>query len=151
MPISFELETLKAQAVVSRTNVLYSMQAAPKSRHPNAHVCNDFACCTAYYTDERLRERWGVEYIDNIKKVITAVTVTDEIHITYEGAPILASFHSSSARRTESSENVWQSALPYLLSVESPETVEHVPSYTTTMTVSSTMFSEVLTVLLSIP
>ena len=144
MPASFELEALKAQAVAARTNALYSMLVLQKPRHPDAHVCSDFTCCTAYSNDERLRERWGYDYVRNITGIITAVTETDGIFLSYDDQPIIASFHSSSARRTESSVNVWMSALPYLRSVSSPETELQVPNYVADVTVSLEDFIDII-------
>jgi len=144
MPAAFELEALKAQAVAARTNALHSIQVMQKPRHPDAFVCSDFSCCTAYNSDERLRVRWGADYVDNIEKIIAAVVGTDGVYMTYNDEPILASFHSSSAGSTESSENVWVTALPYLRSVYSPETDLFVPNYVTSVTVSTDMFIETL-------
>ena len=52
-------------------------------------------------------------------------------------AAILAAFHSSSGGRTESSENVFGKALPYLVSVESRDDAEAVPNY-----ISSVSYTE---------
>jgi len=142
MPASFELEALKAQAVAARTNALHFKRVANKPRHPDANVCSDFSCCTAFNDDERLRSRWGDDYIVNIERIISAVTGTDGIYLSYNDEPILAAFHSSSSGNTESSENVWVTALPYLRSVYSPESDIYVPNYVTSVTVSAEMFIE---------
>ena len=145
MPASFEVEALKAQAVTARTNIAYNMQVSPKSRHPDAHVCTDHNCCMAYRSDGQLRERWGIEYVELITKIITAVTDTDGAVVLLGGSPILAVFHSSSAGRTESSGNVWLQDLPYLQSVPSPETAEQVPGYVSAHTVSHKVFTDMFT------
>jgi len=142
MPASFELEALKAQAVAARTNVLYRMHVMPNLRHPNAQACTDYTCCMAYSDDENLRERWGEDYIRYITRVIGAVLDTDGIYISYKGEPILAVFHSSSAGKTEASGNVWITDLPYLTSVDSPETAELVPGYITTVTAPKQDFKD---------
>lgn len=54
---------------------------------------------------------------------------TDGQVILYNGQPILAAFHSSSAGVTANSGDVWVSTLPYLHSVESPEGEDTVPNY----------------------
>ena len=142
MPASFEPEALKAQAVAARTNALYNMYVKPKPRHPDAHVCADFACCTAYSSSERLIEIWGADYVKNALRIISAITETSGEYISYEGEPILAVFHSSSAGKTETSGNVWVSDLPYLQSVDSPETAEHVPDFVSTVNVPRDVFVE---------
>jgi len=145
MPATFGLEALKAQAVAARTNALYNVHIMQKSRHPDADVCADFACCTAYNSDERLRERWGDDYYMYISKVVDAVVETDGVYLSFDGEPILAVFHSSSATKTETSGNVWVTELPYLMSVESPETALDVPNFITTVTISHAAFIETIT------
>jgi len=144
MPASFELEALKAQVVAARTNALYNEHVKPKSNHPDVPVCADFACCMAYSNDERLRERWGDDYVKNIAGIITAVTETDGIYMSYDGEPIFAAFHSSSAGKTETSGNVWVTDLPYLQSVDSPETSEYVPDFIFSTTIPRTRFVETI-------
>ena len=46
MPASFEMEALKAQAVVARTYTIY--QTTNNScKHENADICDNYACCQA--------------------------------------------------------------------------------------------------------
>ena len=140
MPALFEEEALKAQAVAARTYIMYSM-GREKPAHPEADVCDDPACCKAHSTDEALREKWGESYEENMARVLEAVRSTDGEYMSYGGEVIQAVFHSSSAGRTEDSAAIWQ-AEPYLVSVESPETAEDVPSYVTSVTVSPEDFRE---------
>lgn len=142
MPATFAPEALKAQAVAIRTNALYNIYVKPKSNHPDADVCTSYSCCTAYKHDEQLRDSWKDSYVENITKIINAVLETDGEYVSYEGEPILAVFHSSSAGKTEASENVWVSSLPYLSSVYSPETEENVPDYISSVTISRSDFIE---------
>ena len=142
MPASFELEALKAQAAAARTNVMYNMRVMPKTRHPDAHVCTDYSCCAAFTRDELLRERWGDDYVRYISGIISAVIETDGVYISYEDEPILAVFHSSSGGKTETSGNVWLTDLPYLLSVDSPETAEQVPNFISVVSVTRADFIE---------
>jgi stage II sporulation protein D len=141
MPASFRMEALKAQAVAVRTNVLYGM-LQPKARHPDAQVCTNYACCMAYAGDEALRRRWGGFYAGNLSRIISAVIGTDGLYLTYDGEPIFAAFHSSSAGRTETCGNVWLNNLPYLVSVASPETARQVPNFVATVTVTEADFRE---------
>jgi stage II sporulation protein D len=132
MPSSFDKEALKAQAVAIRTNIFYNMLVQPKERHPDAHVCTNYSCCMAFYSDESLRETWGEFYIVNVSRIINAVVDTDGLYMTYEGQPIFAAFHSSSAGKTDSSGNVWLVDIPYLVSVDTPETAQQVTDYVMT-------------------
>ena len=142
MPASFELEALKAQSVAARTNALHYISIADKKQHPDASVCTDPSCCTAFYPDDLLRRRWGSDYVRNITRIISAVIGTDGVFMSYEDEPVLAVFHSSSAGKTETSGNVWLTDLPYLLSVDSPETAEQVPNYIAIVNITRVDFLE---------
>lgn len=134
MPASFEPEALRAQAVAARTYIL-DRNAHRVAAHPDAAVCGDATCCCAWIGDEALREQWGAQYRRNRRKIRDAITATDGQTLQYAGEPIRAVFHSSSAGKTESSAALW-GALPYLVSVDSPETAADVPGYETTVTLS---------------
>ena len=49
MPADFELEALKAQAIVARTYTIYKIQ---NKKHDNADICDDSACCQAWISKE---------------------------------------------------------------------------------------------------
>lgn len=142
MPASFEPEALKAQAVAARTYIL-SRRALGSDSHPEADVCDDPACCTAHLTEDELREKWGENYDAYMSKILAAVQETDGQYLSYGGAAIQAVFHSSSPGQTEDSAALW-GALPYLVSVSSPETAEDVPNYVTEVEVSVSDFASTL-------
>lgn len=125
MPASFEAEALKAQAVAART---YAMYRIGSNAHDGA-ICADYGCCQAWLSAEQLQEKWGAAYDDYADKIRSAVSETKGQCLTYNGEAILAAFHSSSGGKTESSENVFGQALPYLVSVESREDPAAVPNY----------------------
>ena len=125
MPVSFGGEALKAQAVAARTYVLAS------GRHTDADICTDSGCCLAFRTEDELRALWGADYDRCMTAVTAAVNATDGEILVYEGRPIQAVFHASSAGSTEDSAAVW-SAQPYLVAVASPETKETVPGLVST-------------------
>ncbi|MBQ2836196.1 MAG: stage II sporulation protein D [Clostridia bacterium] len=119
MPASFELEALKAQAVVARTYTIY--QTIHNSvKHENADMCDDFNCCQAWISkDERLAKWEQTEAESNWNKIVQAVDSTKGKIVTYEGQPINAFFHANSGGITESSLNIWGGIdYPYLKSVE---------------------------------
>ena len=144
MPASFQPEALKAQAVAARTYVLYKMLVSPAQNHPQADVCNDITCCNAYIDQASMQKNWGADYEKNLQKITAAVESTDGVTMLYENKPILAVFHSSSNGHTEASEAVWGGALPYLVSVASPETAQQVPNYISTVTVSTADFEKTI-------
>ncbi len=122
MPASFEPEALKAQAVAART---YAMYCAAGGKHGQADVCTDYACCQAWLDESAMR---GGDYDTYAGKIRSAIAETAGQYLSYEGEPVFAAFHSSSAGATEDSGQVWNSR-PYLISVTSPETGADVPNY----------------------
>ena len=139
MPASFEIEALKAQAVAARTYMLYRMLKEPAAGHPQAQVCDDVKCCSAYISQSGRKDKWGESYEQLEAKIESAVVGTDGLCLVYEGGPIFAAFHSSSAGYTEDSKNVFSADIPYLKSVFSPESEETVPNCRSSVTIS---FSE---------
>lgn len=129
MPASFEGEALKAQAAAERTYIYYQMQGGRKAAHPDADICTDHTCCNAWLSQEDAAKKWGEYAAEYEAKIEQAVQETDGQVVLYNGAPILAVFHSSSAGKTAKSGDVWSSDLPYLASVKSPESEENVPNY----------------------
>ena len=117
MPADFELEALKAQAIVARTYTIYKVN---NKKHDNADICDDSACCQAWISKEDRLARWDESLRDsNWSKIEQAVQSTKGKIITYENQPINAFFHSNSGGRTELPINVWGgSGYPYLQTVE---------------------------------
>ncbi|MBQ1675611.1 MAG: stage II sporulation protein D [Oscillospiraceae bacterium] len=140
MPATFEPAALAAQAAAERTYIYYHLQGQRKKSHPDADVCTDSGCCSAWMSQEEARKRWGDRYEEYEAKVDRAVAETDGQIILYDGAPILAVFHSSSAGATAASGQVWSADLPYLRSVSSPETEDTVPNYYSVTTLSAGEF-----------
>ncbi len=122
MPIYFEEEALKAQAIVARTFTLYQMKN-PSMLHENADVCDDINCCQAYQTKEYVMMAWD-DAVENEKwnKINRAVEDTKGRVILYQGEPIEAFFHSHSAGKTEDVRYLWnEEEIPYLKSVDGME------------------------------
>ena len=143
MPASFEPEALRAQAIAARSYIA-DRTARSVDKHPDADVCSDYTCCCAWASEETLRENWGDDADKNLARIRSAVTDTDGQYLVYDGAPIRAVFHSSSAGATEDSAALWGGALPYLVSVSSPETADDVPNYVSTVDVSEDDFRATL-------
>ena len=118
MPADFELEALKAQAIVARTYTIYKI-IQNQSKHENAHICDNSACCQAWISkDDRLAKWKEEERQEKWNKIVLAVNETKGKIITYEGKPINAFFHSNSGGATESPSNVWGgTGYPYLQTV----------------------------------
>lgn len=117
MPANFEIEALKAQAVVARTYTIYQIKNG--SKHENADVCDSSYCCQAWINKENRMARWEADKAEEYwNKIVKAVNDTKGKIIFYEGAPINALFHSNSGGSTELSINVWGGDFPYFQTVE---------------------------------
>ena len=118
MPANYEIESLKAQAIVARTYTIYQIKNNP-GKHGNANICDSHLCCQAWISKEDRFNKWdnNVEN-DYWNKIQTAVNETKGKIITYENEPINAFFHSNSGGMTEMPVNVWGgSGYPYLQAV----------------------------------
>ena len=117
MPVDFEIEALKAQAVVARTYTIYKMQ---NKKHENADICDDSNCCQAWISKEDRLSRWEADKSEsNWNKIEQAVEETKGKVITYNNKVINAFFHSNSGGKTEIPVNVWGgTGYPYLQVVE---------------------------------
>lgn len=117
MPADYELEALKAQAVVARTYTIYKVN---HKKHDNADICDDSTCCQAWVSKEDRLARWEESKREsNWQKIEQCVKETKGKIITYQNEPINAFFHANSGGKTELPVNVWGgSDLPYLQVVE---------------------------------
>lgn len=115
MPANFEIEALKAQAIVARTYTVYKIKNSG-GKHQNADICDSSSCCQAWITKEDRLNRWDENVREEYwNKIVNAVDSTKGKIITYENEPINAFFHSNSGGSTEIPLNVWGgSGYPYL-------------------------------------
>lgn len=118
MPVNFDIEALKAQAIVARTYTIYKITTSKK--HNEADICDDSTCCQAWISKENRFKKWEEsKRNDNWNKIIQAVNDTKGKIITYNNKPINAFFHSNSGGKTEVPFYVWGgSGYPYLQTVE---------------------------------
>ena len=142
MPATFAMEALKAQAVTARTYLYYKVTTGSKPGHPDAAVCMFPDCCAAYTAQDKAAEKWGDKAAEYEAKIQQAVQETDGQVMFYDGQPILAAFHSSSDGVTANSGDVWVKNLPYLVSVESPESGDSVPNYYSVKTFGAAEFQK---------
>lgn len=117
MPASYEIEALRAQAIVARTYTIFKVNN--KDKHENADICDSSLCCQAWISKENRMARWEEGKKEEYwKKITLAVDSTAGKYITYNNEPINAFFHSNSGGKTELPINVWGGSYPYLQSVE---------------------------------
>ena len=118
MPVDYELEALKAQAIVARTYTIYKITTSKK--HDKADICDNSTCCQAWISKEDRFKRWDEhKRVTNWNKIVKAVNETVGKIITYEGKPINAFFHANSGGKTQVPFYVWGgTGYPYLQVVE---------------------------------
>lgn len=138
MPVEFELEALKAQAMAARTYVVRRVLEKDYSNVPvNDALVTDTTAHQAYLTDQQLREKWTKStYETNMAKIDRAVNETQDMILTYEHKPINATFFSTSNGYTENSEDYWPFMSPYLRSVPSPWDVKLSSRYQETVDIT---------------
>ena len=138
MPVKFDIEALKAQAVASRTFTIYKAMS-DSYYHSSAHgsrgadVCTNSGHCQAYLSYESALKSWSSkDYVDRIyEKIKRAVLETSGLVLTYNGKPIEAVYHASSYGRTDSMANVWGGSNPCLVGATTPETLDTSYVYST--------------------
>jgi len=124
MPAGFEIEALKAQAVAARTFALAHVKGVGGISCKNgkgADLCDEVHCQVYMTKAQRIKE-WpkgkGEELWDKIKM---AVQGTAGQVLTYNNELVMEPYYfATSSGKTENSEDVFSSSIPYLKSVESP-------------------------------
>ena len=119
MPASYEMEALKAQAVVARTYTIYTI-THNSEKNSDGSICTSSACCQAWLSKDERMSKWSdEEKKSNWAKIEEAVNSTKGKVIEYNGEAIDAFFHSNSGGKTEVPVNVWGGTnYPYLQVVE---------------------------------
>ena len=141
MPVNFELEALKAQAVASRS---YVMKQIEKNVNKEYDVI-DTVTNQVYLDSEDLLAVWSSSYVLNVNKLKEAVLQTKGEYLSYDNKVAEALFFSTSPGITENSEEIFISKEPYLRSVSS-KWDEISPLYSTTHTYTLTEFYNILNI-----
>lgn len=121
MPVDWNMEALKAQAVAARSFALYD-------RNDGKHSAQGFDVCVT--TDCQVYGGIASESAASNR----AVDATRGQILTYGRQPICAAFHTASGGFTENSEDVWGSNVPYLRSVDDRTEVSPYSGWTKELT-----------------
>ena len=132
MPVSFELEALKAQAVAARSYVMRQM-AANKDRD---YDVVDTVMNQVYLDKEYLVSVWKDTYTEKMNKLKQAILETSGEYLEYDGKVAEAFYFSTSTGMTENSGEVFQTQLPYLKSVKSEWDKDVSPVFSDNVTLS---------------
>ncbi|MGL4873429.1 MAG: stage II sporulation protein D [Clostridium sp.] len=142
MPVNFEKEALKAQAVAART---YYMAKREKKCEmaKGADICDQIHCQVYLNKEERMKE-WDLETAKkNYEKIEGVVKETEGEVVVYDGKIIeYPQFFSTSSGKTENSEDIFVSAVPYLKSTES-KGEEISPKYLAEKTITNKEFIKI--------
>ena len=133
MAAEYEVEALKAQAVVAYT---YAKYKASLRKNEDYDITDTHTSDQAFLSVEEAKERFKDNYDKYTEKITAAVDAVLGQMITYDGKPILAVCHSISGGKTESATDIWGGEYPYLKPVESVGDVLS-PNYLSEVTVSS--------------
>ena len=115
VPVSFEEEAIKAQAVAART---YALKRIQNNKDSNYDVTDDTSS-QVYQTEEELKSKWKDKYEEYRNKIKNAVYNTKGEYLTYNNDIIYAFFFSTSNGKTEDNKDVFGQDLPYLKVVDS--------------------------------
>ncbi len=124
MPVSFDLEALKAQTIASRTFALKRTNLGENSIEPNVSA-------QAFADEAQRKKDWGKNFEKNEKKIRKAVQATKGQVLVYQDELITAMFFSTSNGQTESAKSYSGHSIPYLQSVTVPTTEKESPRYET--------------------
>lgn len=140
MPINFDIEALKAQAVASRS---YALKRIEYNKDKEYDVV-DSILNQVYLDNEYLKKAWSNNYVKNINKLRKAVNATIDEYLSYNSLVVDALFFSTSNGYTEDSQAVFNFECDYLKSVESPWDSEVSSAYLTNKTLSLKEFYQKL-------
>lgn len=141
MPLTWPDEALKAQIVAAHSYALYCRDHASAAN--GSWLSADPARRQGYLTDTVLHSYWGTDYEANYARLSALVDAVLSDVLCYDGAAAGTSYFAISNGRTEASENVWGSALPYLVPVDSSTDLS-ADNYEVTLTLSAPQVQQLL-------
>lgn len=119
IPAKYNIEALKAQAIVARTYTIYTI-IKNDNKHGEASLCDSSSCCQAWISKEDRLAKWEENVREEYwNKIVRAVNETIGEVVKYNGEIINAVYHANSGGKTEMASGVWSGGdYPYLQSVE---------------------------------
>ncbi len=106
IPVTYETEALKAQAILLRTQLIREYEKTGKAEKLEG---------VSWMSAEQMKTLWGIDFTTNYSKLEQAVNETRGLYLLYGGEPILASYFRVSNGRTRSGhEALHSNEYPYL-------------------------------------
>lgn len=120
MPVSFDIEAIKAQAVAART-YYFSKRLSPCKNAEKGEIC-DMTHCQVYMNKDERKSKWNSETAEqDWEKIIEAVEATKDEVLVYDNSIVeYPLFFSTSWGKTEDASEVFANDIEYLKSKDSP-------------------------------
>lgn len=136
MPLAYNEEAIKAQAVACYTNALRQKAEGGVEK---GDITDNTAVHQGYIDKEQRKEKWGKDFEKYEKKLEAAVKAVEGEALQYKNELCVAAFCAISNGKTEDAKSLWRSSVPYLVSVDS-EGDKLSPSYASTVSFSKEEF-----------
>lgn len=144
MPVDYEIEALKAQAVAAYTFASYRRNSRLEGKTENKYdVAATHKTDQAFISTEDAKAKWGDKYEERYEKIMSAVKSQEGRVMKYDGKIILAAYYAISSGKTENCLDIWGSDREYLTSVDSAWDKKS-PEYKAQTVLTSAQISEML-------
>ena len=140
MPLAYNEEAIKAQAVACYTNAIRQKSL---EGNKNGDISDDTSVHQGYIDEDQRKEKWGDSFQKYEKKLQTAVKAVEGEALYYGGKPCIAAFCAISNGKTEDAQSIWGTAVPYLVSVDS-EGDKLSPTYASTVSFTKDEFIKII-------
>ena len=128
---SWNVEMTKTMAVLTRTAIYYEMNDQADTANGGGKIINEGDLKEIRIEKDELKQKWGKEYKQNMEMVFQAVKDTMGQVIVYDGRLIIPVSHAVSIGVTVSAEELYGTAIPYLVSVDSSQDIQS-PDFSST-------------------
>ena len=128
---SWNVEMTKTMAVLTRTAIYYEMNDQADTANGGGKIINEGDLKEIRIEKDELKQKWGKEYTQNMEMVYQAVKDTMGQVIVYDGRLIIPVSHAVSIGVTVSAEELYGTAIPYLVSVDSSQDIQS-PEFSST-------------------
>ena len=118
-------------AVLTRTAIYYEMNDQADTANGGGKIINEGDLKEIRIEKDELKQKWGKEYKQNMEMVYQAVKDTMGQVIVYDGRLIIPVSHAVSIGVTVSAEELYGTAIPYLVSVDSSQDIQS-PDFSST-------------------
>lgn len=108
IPIDYQIEVLKAQAILLRSTCYTKLknEGTVSGQDLNKKIIEWDKVSSGYMTQNQMKKIWKDDYEANYKKVVKAVEETKGIIITYKENPIEGTYHAMSGGKTRNGKDI---------------------------------------------